>query len=102
MNKKIHDKNTEDDKPKSNNGYQSIRLVTGLIFVSITVYYAFRVFVCEDKSLVCKSVYEWEEILMAIFIVLMAIIGTATLTAILFKLFRRSRKSGISWSEEDS
>lgn len=92
----------QEEKKNSNKGaFKTIRMVAGLIFVSITVYLAFRFFVCDEGSLTCTSLYEWEEILGAIAIVLFTIIGAATLTAVLFKLLRRKKTSGISWSQTD-
>ncbi|WND03355.1 hypothetical protein QGN29_03090 [Temperatibacter marinus] len=92
----------EENSPKNKSAWQSVRLVTSLIFVSITVYYAFRIFICDGGSLACKSLYEWEEIFAAIAIVLVAIIGAAALTAILYKVLRYKKSKGMDWASSSS
>lgn len=95
--KKLNNDDDQDKKPKKN--YQTIRLVCGLLFVSGLLFYAFWIVVCDDKSLECKSLYEWEEIIGAILIVLLGIIGSAAITAVLFKLLRKKKQGGVDWDQ---
>lgn len=96
-------KNTDEDaserlsRPKS--GLVTVRTIISLLLVSGAVYTAFFVFACKDKDLYCRSVYEWQEIALAIALVLGGLIGFATICLIIIKLLGSRKQSGISWED---